>query len=142
LQIDPTIAAAQFDKAVELYQHEDNLTWKKVQQAVYVNGALATAVGMELIVELRWLTAVGGVCLAVLFLITIENSRRYMFTRLAEIRKAEQVLCVLGNVQPIIDEIRTSTWVPRTTFALRVFLWLAVVVWFLLACVWTWHAFV
>ncbi len=43
----PHIMASQYDRAVELYNHEDNLTWTKLQSCVYVSGAIAAALGFS-----------------------------------------------------------------------------------------------
>lgn len=130
------ILIAQYEQAVALYKHEDSLTWRKIQQAVYVNGAFATVVGVDLIKGERWLLAMGAAVLSVLFLITVEGSRRYMFARLAAVRDGERILCEAGGCEPIIAAVRPPRGVPATSFAIRVFSWGMILVWTTLAVVW------
>ena len=127
---------AQYEQAVQLYQHEDNLTWHKMQQSVYVNGALATVVGIDLVHDMRWLVASGAAVFSVLFLLTVEGSRRYMFARQAAVREGEQALCSAGGTTPLIVDVRTSRLVPSTSFSIRIFLWLMVLAWTALAIYW------
>ena len=132
------VLVAQYDKVVQLYQHEDNLTWSKIQQSIYVNGALAAAVTVEVTRDIRWLLALGAAILAVLFLVTIEGSRRYMFARLRGINKGEQELSKLAKTDTLIEKIDIPWWLPDTTVAIRIFLWLAIVTWSVLAVIWCW----
>ncbi|MEQ8318002.1 MAG: hypothetical protein RIE77_01035 [Phycisphaerales bacterium] len=131
-----SIAIAQYEQAVHLYQHEDNLTWRKMQQALYVNGAIATVIGADLVQENRWLVALGAALLSVLFLISIEGSRRYMFARLEAVRRGERALCKRADVEPLIVDVVPPRRVPATKFAIRVFMWTMILVWVALAVFW------
>ena len=131
-----SVMIAQYEQAVQLYQHEDNLTWRKMQQALYVNGAIATVLGADLVEQNRWVVALGAAVLSVLFVITVEGSRRYMFARLEAVRKGERALCTRSGARPLIVDVRPPRRVPATKFAIRAFLWTVVLVWLSLAGYW------
>jgi len=51
------ILMLQYEQAVSLYQHEDSLNWQKVQNAVYINAALAAVIGVGIIQPIKWIVA-------------------------------------------------------------------------------------
>ncbi len=127
---------AQLQQAVALYQHEDNLTWRKLQQAVYMNAAVITAIGIELFADRRGLLALGAAALTVLFMITIEGSRRYMFARLEAVYAAEQALCDHAGTDRVLHPVKVGPATPATRTTLRVFLGGTLTLWLVLTLAW------
>ena len=44
---DHQLLAAQYEQAVQLYRHEDTLTWSKLHAALLISGGIATALGFS-----------------------------------------------------------------------------------------------
>jgi len=132
----PEILRSQYEQSVTLYQHEDTLNWQKVRHAVYVNGALAAVIGVETIQPVKWIVATLAAAVGLLFLVALENGRRYMLARREAVEKVEEKLGALGGIHPLLNGIHTNLWLPSTMTVIRVFLCLIIVAWTCLAIYW------
>ncbi len=130
------ILTSQYERAVSLYQHEDKLNWQKVQHAVYLNGAFAAIVSVNIIQPIKWIVAALAAVFGLLFLIALENGRRFLQHRREAVQIVEKRIGDLGGIHPLIDSVQTPFWIPKTMTAMRVLLCLIIVAWSCLALYW------
>ncbi len=136
MESDPEILRSQYEQSVSLYKHEDTLNWQKVQHAVYVNGALAAVIGVDTIQPIKWIVATLAAAVGLLFLVALENGRRYLITRRETVHKVEEKMGALGGIYPLFNGAHTKSWLPSTMTVMRVFLCLIIVAWTSLAIYW------
>ena len=130
------VLIAQYENALSLYMHEDQLNWQKFKHALYVNAALATVLGANLVQNLDWLIAGFGSLCSFLFSVTIINGRRYLIGRLDTAKIVEEKLQEHGAIYPLIDFVPGKKWIPKTGHAIIVFLWLLGFLWAFLSFYW------
>jgi hypothetical protein len=127
---------SQYAQAVMLYRHEDTTNWQKLQHAVYVNAGLATVVGLDAIQSTKWVVACVAAAIGLLFFVSLENGRRHMMARLEAVQSVEKEMSAHGGIHPLLNDVSTPAWLPRTTTAMSVFLCLMIVAWAILAIFW------
>ena len=144
---DPAILKSQYEIAVDLYKHEDELNWKKLYNLFYVTGALLFILGFisesiktfpnDIDPSILFIISLAGVLISLSFAIAIWFGVTYLMARKAKVIEIEQKLQASGGIlivgdigksQPQEDILRKSP----TTYILK-FIPIAVTIgWFLL----------
>lgn len=102
---DVALLAAQYEQAVELYRHEDSLTWSKLQAVLFISGGVATALGLSVRTagvaqgDLILRAAVAGIAAIACWALTvsIHSGTRYLAARKQAVVVIEQRLSRFGG---------------------------------------------
>lgn len=108
---DSNIVLEQYNRAVELYIHEDNLNWSKINHLFYVNGvfvALLTFISnskspSDNLSIYYVITAFLGFISSTLFTVSISSGIIYLKKRKKSVRKIESILQSLNGLRVISD---------------------------------------
>ena len=93
-EISETVLIEQYKLAMDLYKHEDSLTWNKVHYYLIVTGVIF-ALGNWMPVcddTMRMITGVSGFVISMLFLTTISNGFKFLEKRKNAARNIENKL--------------------------------------------------
>ncbi|OGG00853.1 MAG: hypothetical protein A3F83_01355 [Candidatus Glassbacteria bacterium RIFCSPLOWO2_12_FULL_58_11] len=124
------ILLVQYEKAIQLYQHEDSLNWQKINHTLIVNGCILAALQFvdQTTLIFRILAATASVA-AVILLITIRNGYRYVELHKAAIDRVEQELAKCGGLPTFIASDKKLGHRLRTSTAISIFLALLSLAW-------------
>ncbi len=105
---DKDIILTQYEKAIELYKHEDELNWSKMYHLFYVTAGLAALLsiilpmisGIMINISICILSLMGSL-VSGLFYIAISNGINYMQRRKQSVIDIEQILIGLNGVKVV-----------------------------------------
>lgn len=149
----PDILKSQYEIAIDLYKHEDNLNWKKLYNLFYVSGALLFILGFisesietfpnDIDPSILGIISLVGALISLSFAITIWCGVKYLLRRKEKVKEIEQELKVFGGLSIVggddskhqqREHKRDIFDVSPTTIILRVIPILFTLGWFLLLC--------
>lgn len=123
----PEVLLQQYPIAVELYRHEDNLNWSKLNNFLYVTAALIAALGLATGIPgsntgaTSYRVLVVGVGLigtasSIVFAIALWFGVHYLLARKDAVRLIERLLVGSGGTQVITTELlgKTPKWLDRS----------------------------
>lgn len=109
------ILQAQYAVAVDLYKHEDNTNWNKLNNFFYITAALAAAIGFifagdsqapgRLNAGLAMVIAVIGLGSSLAFSQMLRWGRRYLLARKAAVMELEEMLAWQGGTRIVGREV-------------------------------------
>lgn len=144
-QASESLSLHQHRIAVDLYVHEDNLNWAKLNNYLYITIASAAAFGFVLEPALRqtvtpdrvhWIAlfvAAIGLLTSVGFIFALSSGLVYLDARKQAVSEIENVLSAQGGVRIVGRRIRTASvlrrsptrWVLRLTPVIGLLFWIA-----------------
>jgi len=104
---DKEIIMKQYDRAVDLYMHEDTLNWSKLNHFFYSTGGLllvlsflTTQVGIQFSLYLAVVSIV-GIALSLLFYIALNSGVSYMQERKKSVVALEKILINMSGMNVV-----------------------------------------
>jgi hypothetical protein len=136
--IDAEILEQQYQVAVELYLHEDNLNWSKLNNLFYTTGGLvvvisfSTSFSAERLPIYIFITSLLGIITSFLFSVTISSGLKYMNSRKNTLFKLERLLIDKNGtkvVLPTAEKLNRILEKSPTTIVMGIIPWLIMGVW-------------
>lgn len=104
---DKEIIMKQYDRAVDLYMHEDSLNWSKLNHFFYSTGGLllvlsflTTQIGMQFSLYLA-IVSIVGIALSLLFYIALNSGISYMQERKKSVVALEKILISMSGMNVV-----------------------------------------
>lgn len=112
---DSNMLEQQYQVAVDLYLHEDNLNWSKLNNLFYISGGLVAVISIlaslssENLLYSILIVSVLGIISSVLFSIAITSGVHYMNNRKQTVMSIEKLLISKNGTKVVLPQINAHT---------------------------------
>jgi hypothetical protein len=131
------VTLMQYDRAIDLYLHEDELVWNKISQLITYNFALITATGFAVtnipgVGVVEYFLCLLGLFTSVIFYVSIRSGIAFLIRGREQAKELEETLGAVNRVMRSGPEKATTQILQPLISGFFIILWISLFVGFLL----------
>ena len=128
--INEDLLEKQYEIAVDLYLHEDNLNWSKLNNLFYISGGLVAVVSIlaslssENLLYSILIVSILGILSASLFSVTIHSGVTYMMERKKKVMEIEKLMIRKNATRVVLPSVSSQSMLMTKSPTGQVMIWL------------------